>query len=47
MKKVLPMMEALYSGYSILFMFDNTISHSVYVKDALCAHKMNKGSGRQ
>lgn len=33
--KALPITEALYSGYSLLFLFDNTTSHSVYAKDAL------------
>ncbi len=43
MEKALPIAESLYPGYSILFMFDNATSHSVYVEDALLAHKMNKG----
>lgn len=38
-------MEALYPGYSILFIFDNATSHSVYIEDILCVHKMNKRSG--
>lgn len=45
MEKALLIAEALYPGYYILFMFDNATSHSVYAEDALCANKMNKGSG--
>ena len=45
MEKALPITEALYPGYSILFMFDNATSHSVYAEDALCAYKMNKRPG--
>lgn len=37
--------EALYLGYSILFMFDNATSHLVYAEDELYAYKMNKGPG--
>lgn len=33
--KALPIAEALYPGYSLLFLFDNATSHSVYAKDAL------------
>ena len=44
-KKALPIAEALYPGYSLLFLFDNATSHSVYTKDALQAKDMNKGSG--
>lgn len=45
MEKALPIAEVLYPRYSILFMFDNATSHSVYAEDALCAHKINKGPG--
>lgn len=31
--KALPIAEALYPGYSFLFLFDNGISHSIYAKD--------------
>lgn len=34
--KVLLVAETLYSGYSILFIFDNATSHLVYAVDALC-----------
>ena len=43
MTKALPIAEALYPGYSLLFLFDNATSHSVYAKDALQAKEMNKG----
>lgn len=38
----LPITQILYPGYELLFMLDNTISHSIYVKDALQAPPMNK-----
>lgn len=34
-KKILPIIETLYSGYSIFFMFDNAISYLVFTEDAL------------
>ncbi len=40
--KVLPIAKILYSGYSHLFLFDNTTSHSVYTKNALQAKDMKK-----
>lgn len=43
--KALPIAEALYPGYSLLFLFDNATSHSVYADNALCTGGMNKGSG--
>ena len=43
--KALPIAEALYPGYSLLFLFDNATSHSVYAKDALQVQEMNKGVG--
>ena len=43
--KALPVAEALYPGYSLLFLFDNATSHSVYAKNALRAQDMNKGPG--
>lgn len=43
--KALPIAEALYPGYSLLFLFDNATSHSVYAKDALQAKEMNKSTG--
>lgn len=33
--KTLPSAEAFFSGYLILFLFDNAISHFVYAKDKL------------
>ena len=46
-KKSLPIGEALYPRYSLLFMFDNATSHSIYAKDALQVANMNKRSGSQ
>ena len=45
--KALPIAEALYPGYSLLFLFDNANSHSVYAKNALQAKDMNKGTAGQ
>ena len=47
MKKALPIKEALYLGYELLFLFDNATSHSIYIPDALQVTHMNKGSGGQ
>ena len=41
--KALPIAEALYPEYSLLFLFDNATSHSVYAKDALQVQEINKG----
>ena len=35
LKKVLRIGKALYSGYKLLFLFDNTTSYSIYVLDIL------------
>ena len=43
--KAIPIAEALYPGYSFMFMFDNATSHAVYAENALCAGNMNKSSG--
>lgn len=43
--KALPIAKALYPGYSLLFHFNNAISHSVYAKDALQTKEMNKRPG--
>ena len=43
--KALPIIEALYPGYSLLFLFDNTTSYSVYAKDVLQVQEMNKSVG--
>lgn len=40
--KALPLAKALYPGYSLLFLFDNAISHSVYAQDALRTAQINK-----
>ncbi len=44
-EKALPVAEAIYPGYSLCFLFDNAISHSVYAKDALQIKDINKGPG--
>jgi len=41
----LPIAEALYPGYDLLFLFDNATSHLIYAKDALRTTHMNKGTG--
>ena len=43
--KALLIAEALYPGYSLLFLFDNATSHSVYARDVLRTTQMNKGVG--
>ena len=45
--KALPIAEALYSGYKLLFMFDNVTSHAIYAKNALQVAHMNKDPGGQ
>lgn len=45
--KALPIAEALYPGYSLLFLFDNATSHSIYANNALRTKDMNKGTGGQ
>lgn len=40
--KVLPIAEVFYPGYSFLFLFDNVISHFIYVKDAFQVKNINK-----
>lgn len=45
--KALPIAEALYPGYSLLFLFDNATSHSVYAKNTLQVKDMNKSTGGQ
>ena len=40
--KALPIVEALYPRYSLLFLFDNATNHSVYVDNALRTTGMNK-----
>ena len=41
-KKALSIGEALYPGYKLLFLFDNTTSHSIYAPDALQVANVNK-----
>ena len=43
--KALPIAEALYLGYELLFMFDNATIHAIYAKDALQVIYMNKMPG--
>ena len=45
--KALPIEEALYPEYELLFMFNNATSYAVYAKDALQVTHMNKGPGGQ
>ena len=46
--KALPIAKTLYPSYSLLFLFDNTTSHSVYVNNALRTKRMNKSfDGKQ
>ena len=42
--KALSLVEALYPGYSFLFLFDNATSHSVYAQDAFHMVQINKSS---
>jgi hypothetical protein len=44
-EEALSIAEALYPGYSFIFLFDNASSHPVYADDALRANRMNKGEG--
>lgn len=34
-KKVLPIAKVLYPGYKLLLIFDNVISHAIYIKNVL------------
>lgn len=43
--KKLPIIEILCHGYSLLFCFDNAISHSVNAKDTLYIKDLNKNIG--
>ena len=45
--KALPIAEALYPGYSLLFLFDNVTNHSVYIDNTLYIIRMNKRSGEK
>ena len=47
-EKALSIAEALYLGYSLLFLFDNATSYLIYSTDALWVKNMNKRSrGKQ
>ncbi len=37
--------QALYPGYSLVFLFDNAINYSIYTKEVLCIGDMNKSLG--
>ena len=43
-KQVLPITTALYPNYQYLFLFDNTTSHPIYMENAVCVQKINKGT---
>lgn len=45
--KALPIEEALYSEYKLLFIFDNAINYAVYAKYALQVAHMNQGLKNQ
>ena len=41
--KAVPIIQALYHGYSLLFLFNNATNHSVYFKNVFQVKDMNKG----
>ena len=45
--KSLPIAQFLYTGYDLIFLFDNAMSHAIYAKDALRVSNMGKGEGNQ
>lgn len=45
--KALSIAQALYPGYSLLFLFDNATSHSVYKQNALQIKNMSKGPSKK
>lgn len=45
--KTLSIMQVLYLKYSFLFVFDNTIRHSVYSKDTLQVKDIIKRPGEK
>lgn len=47
MSKSLPIAEAFYLGYSLLFFFNNVTSHSVYANNILRIGEMNKNSSNK
>ena len=45
--KALPIVGALYPSYSLLFLFYNAISQSIFAQDILHTAQMNKGMREQ
>lgn len=45
--KILSIVEALYLGYKLLFLFDNTTNHTIYTKNLLKVAYMNNGQEDQ
>lgn len=43
----MPIAEALYPGYKLLFTFDNATSYAIYAKNVLEVTYINKGLGDQ
>ena len=43
--KALSIAKVLYPSYFLLFLFDNTTSHSIYTQNALRTTNINKGMG--
>lgn len=44
--KVLPIVEALYPGYQLLFLFDNVINYLVFALDVLQVDEISKKNRR-
>ena len=44
-QKALPIAQALYPGYQIIFMFDNAKSHAVFAKKVLRVESISKRVG--
>lgn len=44
-EKAFPIAKALYPGYSLLFLFNNATSHSVYAADVFSIKNMSKKPG--
>lgn len=40
--KALPIAEALYLGYFLFYLFDNSTSYSVYIQNTLRTTQINK-----
>lgn len=45
--KALFIVEALYLGYSLVFLFNNIINYFVYTENALCIKDINKSLGNK